>query len=319
MCWLNGMKKTKILIILIALFFLICIPLSSAGNNHIKNICTKTLESKTSEKILTNKNYDNDSVIIICGGRGKGDPCQQVFENSANHAYKTFKSLSYSDEDITYLCSNISSNGVDSTDTIDNISNAITNWLSGRMNNDSNYFIFIIDHGDELTGRIKVSDGYIYPLDLKRWLDTVNCYKTGIILISSCYSGKFIPYLTNPKRIIMTDTDDSHKGFDNFYESIFQKAFFDELEKRVSYGKAWMAGDKSQDRVLHYIYIPGMKQYFKYKHSELYERFNTLRMWWFFYWMYWQIGFGLGNSLIDDNGDGIGHGTWRIDRLPINI
>ena len=115
----------------------------------------------------------------------------------------------------------------------------------------------------------------------------------------------------------MTDTDDVNWGFIDFQKYIFPEAFFDELGKGASYGKAWMAGDKSIDKLLHYFYIPGMKNYFRCFYPKEYEKLKNCRLWWFYYWCFWQMKIRKDNPLIDDNGDGKPSGTWKVDRLPI--
>jgi len=300
--------KIKILTIMVIMLFVLGFSkVTNAGINEYTTTFPKSIV----------KNNFNHSVIIIAGGRGETDWLQPIFERDGENAYNTFKKLGYSDDSIMYLSRNLSLPGVDCSDTLINISKAITEWLVNRINNQSNYCIYIVSHGNKSIGKVTVKDGYIYALDLSRWLDKVKEYNTGTIVINSCFSGKFIPYLSDPKRIIMTDTDSFNHGFTDFYNSIFSKAFFDKLSEGASYGKAWIAADKAYDRLVHYIYIPGMKNWLEYKNPTLYEKVKNIRIFWFYYWLGWQINYREGNPLIEDNGDYIGHGTWRTDKLPL--
>jgi len=303
-------RNTKFIVCIVALFIgASFIPVSlTALQNNINGLTTRTLKNMSNPQT-------NNSVILIC--EGKDDFLQPAFERVANLAYQTFRKLGYTNDDIYYLSRNTSFQGIDKKDTIENIRYAITYWLKNRSTDDSKYFIVLIDHGNYTDGQVTVNDGYIYPETFSNWLNNITNYSTGTILISSYYSGKFIKYLSNPKRIVMTSTDDSSKGYSDFKNDIVGTAFFKALNKGISYGKAWEAADSEMDKLIHEIYIHGLFEYTKYKLPEVFEKRNSSIVWWIIQWCFWQYKFWCGNPQIDDNGDGIGHGTKWQDKLPL--
>ncbi len=240
------------------------------------------------------------SAIIICGGKGPSDDNTKVFESDANRAYNTFIGLGYYDHDIKYLSNkHYFKNGVDESCTKDNIKNSITNWLKNRCGSDSNYFIYLTDHGNKNSGEITINDGkeYLFPTNLQTYLNKVENYNIGTIVIDACYSGKNIEWISNPKRIIMTSTDSETTSLSSRFssESMFSKNIFETLEKGKSYGEAWEVAD---------------------------EKVDSWR------WGFWLTKFlsifgivtdpSLQNPLIDDDGTLPGHGTSDPDKLPID-
>jgi parallel beta-helix repeat protein len=95
-----------------------------------------------------------------------------------------------------------------------NINNAIINWLAPRENQDDQVLVFFSGHGGFYNSTYPPYE-YICPYDfynaqsnaitdssLNDWLNILDSQKTTVIL-DSCYSGGFIPELSEAGRIIL--------------------------------------------------------------------------------------------------------------------
>jgi len=225
--------------------------------------------------------------VLIAGGTG--DDLDDAFENTTEHGYRCFKKLGYTDDQICWLSGKNKKDKADKKTTYSNVKWAITSWLKSRSDENSDCFILLCDHGDPaLFGGVSVHPGnpsnlfsVVLPFIFDWWLDDLK-YNTLTICVSSCYSGKFIKYISGRSRIIITSTDHDSVSY-SANENLFMSEFFDELEKtsstyKPSYGDAWMAGD---------YYINGIRK-------------DTVM-----------------NPQIDDNSDKKGHGTLNADTLPL--
>jgi hypothetical protein len=110
------------------------------------------------------------------------------------------------------------------------------------------------------------------------------------IVVDMCFAGIFIPVLSGNNRIIITSTGSFSLMTTHSYkimgETFFSKIFLDELDKGKSYGNAWEETDKKLDNPF------------------------------FLYNIIWlEVPWIMTNPKIDDNGDRIGSGTFRMDKL----
>ena len=231
---------------------------------------------------ITNNNDEREKYAVIIAG-GNGDLLDDVFKNSAKHAYTTFKDLGYTDDQIYWLSGRGKYSLADGKTTYSNVKESITGWLKDKSNKNSDCFIYLTDHGDKaLWGSIHVHPGksasifsLVLPFVLDNWVDKLE-YHTCTIVIDGCHSGHYIDYCSGKNRIVMTSTD-YNVAYGTMEEGCFTEPFFNELEKGSSYGEAWEAADK---------------------------------------WIDYRSD-GVQNALIDDNGDSKGHGTDDPDILPI--
>jgi hypothetical protein len=254
---------------------------------QVKDQNNKFAEDWTTIKVKEENNPGNKYAVLIAGGAG--DDMDDNFAATAEHGYDCFKKLGYSDSQICWLSGKNKKPNADKKTTYSNVKWAIKDWLDDRSDKNSDCFILLCDHGDPtLFGGVAVHPGssgsifsIVLPFVLDWWLDDLD-YKTLTLCISSCYSGKFIKYVSGRNRIVITTTDSDSVSY-SAGENVFMSPFFSELEKtsstyKPSYGDAWMAGDKRVD-----------------------GKRNPDEM----------------NPKIDDNGDNKGHGTDDVDILPL--
>jgi len=251
------------------------------NNDHAEDWATITITNDEPEP-------RNKYAVLIAGG--SGDDLDDNFERTAEHGYRCFKKLGYNDDQICWLSGKNKKENADKKTTYSNVKWAIKDWLDDRSDENSDCFILLCDHGDpSLFGAVAVHPGnsasifsVVLPFVLDWWLDDLE-YNTLTVCISSCYSGKFIKYISGRNRIVITTTDSDSVSY-SAGENVFMAPFFSELEKtsntyKPSYGDAWMAGDKCVD---------GSRS-----PDEM-------------------------NPKIDDDGNGKGHGTDAVDKLPLD-
>jgi hypothetical protein len=274
-----GYKKMrkKIFCLMLTSIFLLTVFSSVSGLNAEKN------------DIYQNNEESGENFAIILVGThyidvfGLLDDLNYNFYRDGRIIYHALLNAGFDDDHIQYLDKFLTVNkyfedyidhrGMDGISSYKNIKNSITDWLKSRSNENSNVFIFLIDHGDP--------DGNFYPAsnqepvsgyDLNQWLEGVE-YNTLSIICEFCFSGAFINHLSKEKRIILTSTDKNHTAyanFDSFKGSHFIYSLIEGLRDGKSLLKAWEAAD---------------------------------------YEMFWDKSCpNTQNPQIDDNGDGIGYG-----------
>jgi len=173
-----------------------------------------------------------------------------------------------------------------------NMQYLLETWLAGKSNENSNCLIYMIGPCNQ-GGIYGINDHEsVTSSEIDNWLNGVE-YNTLTVVIEGSYSGRFIEELSAENRIIITSTNENRPTYAGSLLNLifggcfpFTEAFFGKLAKGYSYGEAWEAADQS-----------------------IYDFCND---WWH------QIPSDKHQiPLIDDNGDGIGHGTDEVDKLPI--
>lgn len=107
--------------------------------------------------------------------------------------------------------------------------------MAGRMDREHDVlFLFVSSHGSE-DGLIELSN---WPLDLPgispEWLRTVldeSGIRHRVIVLSACYSGRYLATLASPDTLLITASDATHTSFgcsDDADLTYFGRAFFDE-------------------------------------------------------------------------------------------
>ena len=247
----------------------------------IPNVVSVTVKKTVNTKTIddTRKTLtDREKYAVIVAGGPLLDSLQDEFWRTAQHAYYTLRDLGYDDDHIYYLSKGFFYPGVDRISFFISVKNAITGWLANHADYNSDVLIYFVDHGDAYGN---FYPGLFLPIRgklLSRWLQNIG-YHLCTIVIDACYSGNFIKHLSGSNRIIITCTDSKNYGYARGGdEVIFSKYFFNALSYGYSYGRAWEYAD-------HVIADD--------------DDINSQ------------------NPQIDDNGDGIGHGTHGRDYLPI--
>ncbi|MHA1674088.1 MAG: C13 family peptidase [Promethearchaeota archaeon] len=87
--------------------------------------------------------------------------------------------------------------------------------LSGEMGLRDDLFFYTTNHGG--SSGISVwnpmdSSGALTHSQVEAWLDSITCNQM-IIVMEQCVSGKFIPYLSAPNRVIMTACSDGESSY----------------------------------------------------------------------------------------------------------
>ena len=265
-------------------------------------------------------NFDKKEkwVVIICGGAK--DPGKHWWEKltggpgfirkTSIHVYETFRHLGYDDQHIYFIIDrDIPCNGKDAVVSKEAVRYAIVNWLKNHSDDNDDVCIVFNCHGHFRSLRYggKAFVGIwnnetqewenIYDQELDSWLDNVS-YDVCTVIIDACFSGSFIRALSQENRIIITSTSPFTVGI-GFGEEIFSYFFFNKLSENVSYGEAWEYADEKLRR-MKIEEMPDIP-----KAGILKKTFAKLmiRM--------------IEHPWIDDNGDGKGHGTIFVDKLPI--
>ena len=239
--------------------------------------------------------------VIVCGGTG--DDAQDCFERTSDLAYDTFKYLGYDDDHIYYLSRNTDNSKVDEKVTRKSIKNTLIDWLGNRSNEESKCFIYFCDHGGSFGSFFIDENVWVNDFEIADWLQNLR-YKTLTIVLDSCFSGQFIDDLSGHNRVVITSTNERLSAYGNLYGyAFFSAPFFMALQNGASYGEAWEKADKSISEIL-----PGENAIPLY----LATRENNVRNIMRICDNEYQI------PLIDDNGDGVGHGTAAQDTLPLS-
>ncbi|RJS82121.1 hypothetical protein CW713_05550 [Methanophagales archaeon] len=218
-----------------------------------------TDEDRT-EDICTAPGY----AIIVAG---QADWRQKsAIDHSANNAYRVLRNLGFDDDHIFYLNSNqpqdVDGDGdseVDALALLRQFENAINQvkaeigdnptplvfYLTGHGLNDPDCFIF--DEGNP-------SEGYLWVAKFQEELDKFSEGTPMLIVIGSCYSGRFITSnegISAPNRIIITATHDDEKrlsalGLGGWYHS--SDRFWGNLNKGLNVKDAFITNLWPGDR-----------------------------------------------------------------------
>jgi len=271
----------KLFALLFCIFFLIGFPSVSGVKNNTTTIYQSNEESA-----------ENYAIIII--GTHYYDVFELPYDLNYNFyiagriVYHALLNAGFDDDHIQYLdkfqtldryltdnLNYIDHRGMDGISSYNNIKNSFSDWLKSRSTENSNVFIFLIDHGD--------SEGNFYPAsktkavsgnDIDQWLEGVE-YNTLSIICEFCYSGAFIEHLSKEKRIILTATDCHSPSYSSWMVDTQGTYFIYYLLKELRDGKSLLnAWEVTDGAILDEKFCPNDQ-----------------------------------NPQIDDNGDGIGYGS----------
>jgi hypothetical protein len=175
------------------------------------------------------------NAIIVVGKGKEGDALKPAFEYIGNRVYEYLKSQSYSDNDIVYFNAFDNSSGfADKTDfTEDDILNKIKSMPKSSVP----LLIYLIDHGTKV-GSILLNGNYnqLSANNLKASLDKFQ-EQTGrpvIVVVDSCYSGKFVEILKSANRVIISSSKPLEKALMTSGGISFSSYFIKNLQNKLS-------------------------------------------------------------------------------------
>jgi hypothetical protein len=171
---------------------------------------------------------------IILEGRIPGDFGRNSHNKTTNRIYKKLKNRGFTDSDIYYFNYNMSQPGieVDAVPTKAAVQNAIEGWAANKMTDiEAPLYLIMNDHGDPGDGFYIYSDNgldddYITPDNLNGWLnnmeqavlDAGKALKERVVIIGACYSGVYIPVLSEAGRTIITSAAGDEVSYMGPYE-----------------------------------------------------------------------------------------------------
>jgi hypothetical protein len=225
------------------------------GNEHYIGCESHTL------KIPVDVDYGR--AIIIGGGIKKPqNTFWDVTQELSAKIYRHFKHFSFS-HDMIYLMLNTAhvddrwsdQNPVivdDSSPTVSEVQYAIEDHFIDELDEDNPLFIYMFGHGTAAAEHDSISEnvqfqvfGYDEMLDaitLDASLDKLQESKenvTIVLIIETCFSGRFIPILSGPNRVIITCTGDNQYRLDASGENAFSGYLFRKLREGDRFEKAF--------------------------------------------------------------------------------
>jgi len=232
-------------------------------------------------------------VILVAGDSKYGSSCKidTRCDDATVEIYEDLKTMGYTDDEICFLNKfRTSDYRVDLTGSSANLEWAITTWASSRVNNEKPLYIIMFDHGGDWSGGYLCScypgnlNDKIYAYDLNYWIDDLfssnNCFVH--VWVMACHSGAFINDLSRLGfvTITSTNTDRNTHGAGGDYHELFTNAFWPQIVA----GSSWLDAFNSACFHSHQNSIGYVDSYGNIKPPNL--------------------------PLLDDNGDGLGHGLY---------
>ena len=255
--------KTKLIIVLMSILIISNI-IVSANSLDVKN--NDFLDESPIKSMNSNENY----AVIVVGTKLSEQytitwsDLNYDFYKDGRLVYSALRNRGFDDDHILYLDNFISideyanngrpiyHDGMDDVCTKGKFEKAITEWLKNKANEQSNVFLFLMDHGDSngdfVLNLIPGTQLYssVSGTLLNQWLENVN-YNVCTIVCEFCYSGNFIEPLSREDRIIITATDSTHSGWSSIYpgeESLFIKPLINCLRDGETFLDAWETADE---------------------------------------------------------------------------
>jgi hypothetical protein len=188
--------------------------------------------------LLTARARPSAGYAIIVAGKVSGGTGLESHNKTTDRAYRRFKKRGFTDENIMYFrygAPTDSGTVVDGTprqepDATANIGirEAIVTWAKNKMNSSNGpLYILFVNHGNTDKFYVDPSapsfeDRIIDPVELDTWISQLEGSLVGdaaeeeiVFIYGACYSGSFIPTLSNKgrKRIIITSADPYEQSF----------------------------------------------------------------------------------------------------------
>jgi ELWxxDGT repeat protein len=191
---------------------------------------------------------------------------------TANRIYSKLKARGFENDNIYYFNYDMGQTGVDATPSLNGIQTVIETWAKSHMNGlPAPLYIIMVDHGS--VDKFHIGSEFITPSDLATWLghlengipavngnpaipglSTEALKEKRFIIIGSCYSGSFIPVISQPPsagnggRVIITSAaadEVSYKGPQEPTDNIrsgeyFLEELFTQLERGYTFRESFI-------------------------------------------------------------------------------
>jgi len=217
--------------------------------------------SSSSNTVQVRVVEDAGRAIILGGGYAEQtNTFWNVTKKLTISAYRDFKAKGFTDDMICFMIHSqiIDIDYDDIADpvvdiyppTANGFTSAIRSYFVSDLDSDTPLFIFMQGHAtSDKRFRVLGSDEYVTAQEIKDALDKlqgVGNYQGEngldcpvVIIIESCFSGKFIPDLSAPNRIIFTSAGDEQYNTDSSGNISFSRFLFSKLREGDSLKKAF--------------------------------------------------------------------------------
>jgi len=226
--------------------------------------------------------------IIVAGNRRDNDLLSGI-NYGCNQVYRILKDSGFSSDNIYYMnqpecgyqdVDGDGKNDIDAWASSSNLQWVIETWAASRVGPAQPLFLYLFDHGGSDVFAIDDPD-LLYSSQLATWLDNLET-ATGApicVIYAACHSGSFIDDLSRTGRVVVTSCrlDEFSFTLSGGVWEAFSMPFWNYIKSGHSVGSS-----------------------FNYAYSIVAPK------WFWQYWWPWSAR--AQTPLLDDNGDGIGHG-----------
>ncbi len=214
--------------------------LSFIGNGLAEITCVYNNKVTREQFIVGNFINEPRNAIIVVGKGKEGDSLEPTFKYLGNLVYTFLKSQSYSDDDIVYLNSFDNSSGF--ADKTDFTEDDIFNYIKSSPKSSVPLLIYIIDHGSP-AGSIFLNGSFnqLSAASLKTTLDQYQSETSRkvIVVVDSCYSGKFVDILKASNRVVISSSQAKEKALMTTGGISFTNYFIKNLQDKLSIGESF--------------------------------------------------------------------------------
>ena len=216
----------------------------AAGDNNVQLTVFDEVGNSSQKPFVVRRLGQVAGAVIIVAGHNETFGLQQNIYNSANRAYRIFKSGGFTDDDIYYLAPVDQKpegdvNRVDATISPAAVQSAITTWAKTHVGAGKPLFIYMVDHGfaEKFCAAGCDATGQVTPADLDGWLRNLES-NSGVdqvnIVIEACQSGSFLDRfngdvansLSKAGRVVITSTGRDNNAYASAQGAYFSDAFF---------------------------------------------------------------------------------------------
>jgi hypothetical protein len=214
-----------------------------AGQNTIRLTVYDAAGNSADKTVIVQRIGGSPGGVIIVAGHNETFGLQTNIYNSANRAYRIFRSAGFTDDDIYYIAPVAQDANQDGSDNVDQLASvaavqqAITVWAKTKVAPDKPLFIYLMDHG--LENRFCVTGcnpgNSFTPADFDTWLRQLED-ESGVtevsVFMEACVSGSFInrkevtDSISKGGRVIITSTGFNNNAYASAQGAYFSDAFF---------------------------------------------------------------------------------------------